>query len=231
MAPITVLLSTFNGQRLLPEQLDRIVVQTYRKWVLYFQDDGSSDDARSPLRNFIRDLGPARVVFGRAALDSQAWRQFWLRVRPAPSKYWLIRHYEVGLTQAMLRAGLVCKAAWPYEIGGSSVDKRGRLFNPTAHFWRELLEAGFPFIKRELLHRNPARVDITGWQTTASANATIDLSEITGEIPATCERTQRAHLAFGLRRLVETESKVMPRGVPPGEEGDLARWAVDGTRT
>jgi lipopolysaccharide biosynthesis protein len=178
--------SVYGPIRPLSETLERIRLDEAPVWGLT-----ESWDIDYHLQSYF-------LVFGRVALTSRAWRQFWVRVRPAPSKYWLIRHYEVGLTQAMLRAGLVCKAVWPYEIGESAADKHRRLFNPTAHFWRELLTAGFPFIKRELLHHNPARVDITGWQTTASANATIDLSEIIGEARATYEHARDARLEFRL---------------------------------
>ena len=138
------------------------------------------------------------LVFGTAVLQSQAWRQFWAQVRPAPSKHWLIRHYEVGLTQAMLQAGFACRAAWPYEMGEPATARSKQLFNPTAHHWRDLLSAGFPFIKRELLHRNPARIDITGWQTIAYANATIDLSKIIGEVPSPYEQVH-ADAGLGLQ--------------------------------
>ena len=36
--------------------------------------------------------------------------------------------------------------------------------NPTAHLWQFLLESGVPFIKRELLRSNPARIaGVTAW--------------------------------------------------------------------
>ncbi|MBU6498226.1 MAG: lipopolysaccharide biosynthesis protein [Rhodospirillales bacterium] len=40
--------------------------------------------------------------------------------------------------------------------------------NPTSDLWRQLLHAGFPFIKRELLRENPTQVaDIVDWSDTA----------------------------------------------------------------
>ena len=55
------------------------------------------------------------LCVGRAALDSAAWRLFWNRVRPLPSKHSIIQTYEVGLTQALLRGGLRCQAVWSYR--------------------------------------------------------------------------------------------------------------------
>jgi hypothetical protein len=88
----------------------------------------------------------------------------------------------------LLAAGLRCRALWPYvdliapltvssllERPGNDVaaqmDRRnGRIasrrtpLNPTAELWRPLFAAGFPFLKRELLRKNPAGVaDVGAW--------------------------------------------------------------------
>ena len=55
------------------------------------------------------------VAFGPRAIRSPAFRRFWSGVIPAPSKPYVIGKYEVGLTQAMIRAGLRVAALWPYE--------------------------------------------------------------------------------------------------------------------
>ncbi len=134
------------------------------------------------------------LIAGRRVLESKAWREFWGSLRLVGSKYWVVTRYEVGLTQKLLSAGLSCAALWPYEALVESVDASllsesdadpdpvlnarkitaGRIrysvtdrlpLNPTAELWRQLLEAGCPFIKRELLRQNPARVvDIADWR-------------------------------------------------------------------
>ena len=135
------------------------------------------------------------LAFDNRVLCSPAWRRFWAGVRPAPSKHWLIRHYEVGLTQAMTRAGFPCKAIWPHELlarnrnddPASAWSRRTNRFgraarrplNPTSDLWRPLLQCGFPFIKRELLRDNPTEVpDIADWQAVTAALTTTDLSPI-----------------------------------------------------
>ena len=137
--------------------------------------------------------------FGRAVIDSSAWRQFWLGVRPVPSKHSIIRRYEIGLTQALLQAGFRCRALWPYSdlldrIASPDAAWSGRPgddpipavrmrhlqqrrileaagsrtpLNPTSDLWRQLIEARYPFIKRELLRDNPTRVaDLADWRST-----------------------------------------------------------------
>lgn len=51
--------------------------------------------------------------------------------------------------------------------------------NPTSDLWRQLLRAGFPFIKRELLRSNPSEVlDIVDWREVARTVTAADFSLI-----------------------------------------------------
>jgi hypothetical protein len=54
----------------------------------------------------------------------------------------------------MRAGGLAVEALFPAAGDG----------NPTLTRWRELIGAGFPFIKVQLLRENPAHADIDGWQ-------------------------------------------------------------------
>lgn len=62
------------------------------------------------------------LMAGRKVLCSEGWRKFWKQVRPVQSKVWVIRHYEVGLTQAVVRNGLTCNAMWHYADLINQVD-------------------------------------------------------------------------------------------------------------
>jgi len=42
-APVAILLSTYNGERFLREQLDSLLSQSHTAWTLFWRDDGSSD--------------------------------------------------------------------------------------------------------------------------------------------------------------------------------------------
>jgi len=59
---IAILLSAFNGERFLQEQLDSLLAQTHRDWVLFWRDDGSRDQTPALLRRFAGDLGPERCI-------------------------------------------------------------------------------------------------------------------------------------------------------------------------
>ena len=55
--------------------------------------------------------------------------------------------------------------------------------NPTAELWRQMMEVRFPFIKRELLRDNPARViDLVDWRDVARAHYDIDFSAIAEDL-------------------------------------------------
>lgn len=57
---ITILLSTYNGARFLPEQLASFEAQTDRGWRLLWRDDGSSDATREMMEDFTRRIGAER---------------------------------------------------------------------------------------------------------------------------------------------------------------------------
>jgi lipopolysaccharide biosynthesis protein len=62
------------------------------------------------------------LAFGPAALGSAAFTKFWANVRPVPAKSYIVKIYEVGITQVMLKAGLRCAAIWTYDALTSMVD-------------------------------------------------------------------------------------------------------------
>jgi glycosyltransferase involved in cell wall biosynthesis len=59
---VAILLATFNGERHLARQLDSILGQDHRNWVIYASDDGSSDRTLPLLQAFQAKAGPQRLV-------------------------------------------------------------------------------------------------------------------------------------------------------------------------
>ncbi len=152
------------------------------------------------------------VIAGPRLLHHPAWASFWNNVRSVPSKHWVIREYEVGMTQWMIRAGISCAALWRYEalvdsartalltegrllelVNGDPVPQgrrnqsllikecyaRSLPLNPTSDMWRQLLLAGFPFLKRELLRENPSCVsDVMDWRNVVEQVSQSDISAI-----------------------------------------------------
>jgi glycosyltransferase involved in cell wall biosynthesis len=59
---ITILLSTFNGEKFLRAQLDSFIRQTYQDWTLFWRDDGSSDKTTGIMRDFTAEIGANRCI-------------------------------------------------------------------------------------------------------------------------------------------------------------------------
>lgn len=55
--PVAVLLSTYNGMRYLPEQLESLRRQDFRRWTLIWRDDGSTDGTAALMHAFAAHYG------------------------------------------------------------------------------------------------------------------------------------------------------------------------------
>lgn len=94
------------------------------------------------------------VFWKPRALQSDAFARFW-NVRRAGDRQETIDEAEIPLMSRMRDAGLEVDVLYPTP--------RGEAINPTLVRWRELLDAGFPFVKVQLLRENPAKADLEGW--------------------------------------------------------------------
>lgn len=59
---VAILLSTYNGERFLAEQLDSLIAQTHKDWTIYASDDGSRDATLDILAKYRAQLGDDRLV-------------------------------------------------------------------------------------------------------------------------------------------------------------------------
>lgn len=102
--------------------------------------------------------------------------------RPSRSKWRLVQQGEIGLTRRMLEKGHRVAALFGYDRVGAAIDPTALLrfgprfaesgalerypLNTTHHLWRELVERfGFPYLKTELVLRNPGRLPgVESWR-------------------------------------------------------------------
>jgi lipopolysaccharide biosynthesis protein len=130
------------------------------------------------------------LCFKRNVLSSPEFQQFWRGLKYVDNKHYVVRHYEVGLSQLLLRLQFNCRALYPYEQAAKlfhdklmAMDLASEEFKAMpernqdyyqslrhnidmgvpingSHFlWEVLLtEMGCPYIKRELLSKNPMKV-------------------------------------------------------------------------
>jgi glycosyltransferase involved in cell wall biosynthesis len=59
---VAVLLSSYNGEAFLPEQLDSLLAQSHGRWMLFWRDDGSTDGSVALLEAFAAGPGAGRCV-------------------------------------------------------------------------------------------------------------------------------------------------------------------------
>jgi glycosyltransferase involved in cell wall biosynthesis len=70
---VAILLCTYNGETYLKEQIDSIINQTYKNWVIYVSDDGSTDGTFGILEEYRRQLGEDRLFITQGPRKGFAW--------------------------------------------------------------------------------------------------------------------------------------------------------------
>jgi hypothetical protein len=159
------------------------------------------------------------LAFGETALAHPAFLAFWRQVRNVRSKWAVVAHYEIGLTQILQRGGLRCAAVYDYislvrqaevtcttrtGVSPGSLDSlhaataertlkatavRAAL-NPSIDLWLLLAEAGAPMLKRELLRDNPLRaLDLRAWHQVVGDRAPALYAEIIEDLKRTLRHT------------------------------------------
>lgn len=94
-------------------------------------------------------------AFGPGALACPAARDFFEGVSPLSDKDEVIRAYETRLKGTLEAGGLHVEVLFK----GAPWSE-----NPTLVEWRELVAAGFPFVKVQLLRDNPYAANVSGWR-------------------------------------------------------------------
>ena len=98
----------------------------------------------------------------RALLEHPAWLRFWLNYSIDGSKDDLINRGEIGLSQALLAAGVELRPAYPLVEGlltdsAMAAELQGydrsqpEQVNQSLFAWRSLLARGFPLVKKHVL--------------------------------------------------------------------------------
>jgi Rhamnan synthesis protein F len=99
------------------------------------------------------------IGFRNHVLADAVLHRFWFDVRVERSKDDVIRRGEIALSRMLHQEGYVTEAAFPYRRFAPDSE------NPAIMHWCELLHAGFPFLKRELI----ARPEVAPAASTAAA--------------------------------------------------------------
>lgn len=101
-------------------------------------------------------------VLQSSALKSAIIRRFWREVKTLATKEDVIKAYELTLLDHVKRdTRLQYEIMFSFEkLFPNSNPDDFSLLNPTHNLWERLIECGFPFIKIELIYRNPLLLNI-----------------------------------------------------------------------
>ncbi|HFI0351304.1 TPA: glycosyltransferase family 2 protein [Streptococcus suis] len=108
---VNILMSTYNGQQFLAEQIRSIQEQTFSDWTLLIRDDGSSDQTRVLLQDFARQDSRIRLIDVEEQKNLGVIKSFHRLVQYEKADYyffsdqddvWLPGKLEVSLQEAQL---------------------------------------------------------------------------------------------------------------------------------
>lgn len=145
------------------------------------------------------------ISYSARVYESPVFESFWSSVDLISSstdnfKQKIVHNYEVGGSQHFIEAGCTYAVAFPYrdalermfrhtldrlvrsrEPRSDLVIQPGELvynLNASHCYWDELIDMGLPFIKRELLTKNPTATDVSGWPQKIASVSGYDVSMI-----------------------------------------------------
>lgn len=80
---IAILLSSYNGEKYISEQIESIINQSYGNWKLYIRDDGSNDSTLSIIDKYVSQ--DSRIILMHDEIKHRGVKESFL---------WLLRHVE-----------------------------------------------------------------------------------------------------------------------------------------
>jgi lipopolysaccharide biosynthesis protein len=108
-------------------------------------DSGADVYAATANRQIAPHLQSYLLGFTRGVLADRPLARFFRSIGPAPSKMDYVRRYEVGLSTLLRNEGYGTYVKWLSPGWEREADNR------SLKDWRQLLDEGFPFIKKMLL--------------------------------------------------------------------------------
>ncbi len=85
---VTILLSTYNGERYLAEMLDSILAQTVQDWRLLIRDDGSSDGTHEIIRRYLARDERIRWINPERQENLGVIKSFWTLLQEEKAEYY-----------------------------------------------------------------------------------------------------------------------------------------------
>lgn len=141
------------------------------------------------------------ILLRPSAYESQAFADLMKLNMASAKKDDVIKHYEIGLSQALINSGLTYRASFSDRrlLGYASRHP----FNYMHILWKRIVQTGIPFIKIELLRLNPVRVtDIDQWRSV--------VGELQPDLVPMIEKDFSVRGKAPMKRLTDTFDFVLP---------------------
>jgi len=115
------------------------------------------------------------MVYSKKAFTHAVFKDFWEDFKIYEDKQTLIEHNEIGFSQRMMQSDLTYSSY--YSVQGKNY------VNVLQYHWDTLIEEEqFPFIKKELLKRNPLHIPIDTWPTVIQSSSDYDINIIQNQL-------------------------------------------------
>jgi len=115
------------------------------------------------------------MVYTKNAFSHDTFKTFWGNFKIYEDKQTLIEHNEISFSQDMMNCGLKYNSYY-------SVQNKNYV-NVLQYHWDTLIqEYQFPFIKKELLKRNPLQLPIDNWPKIIESDSNFDINIIQNQL-------------------------------------------------
>jgi len=115
------------------------------------------------------------IRYNRKAFSHSIFKYFWDNFKIYHNKQALIENNEIGFSKQLLDSELSCSAY--YQA------KNKNYVNVLQYYWNDLvISHNFPFIKKEVLKRNPLQLNIEHWETVIKTHSTYDTNIIKNQL-------------------------------------------------
>lgn len=85
---IAILMATYNGEKYLREQIDSLIMQTYKDWHLYVHDDGSKDTTVSIVMEYVKKY-PDKITLMDYPSQGGACKNFLSMLERVEASYYM----------------------------------------------------------------------------------------------------------------------------------------------
>ena len=119
------------------------------------------------------------LAMNRKTINSAAFKKFWAEFKHFSDRRNVVRRYELGFSRRLAADGLALGAYIPSLPHINAGSLFGRNYNVTHFKWDVLIrDCGMPFIKRELLLKNPEGLSLVAWRQLVESVSKFDCSMI-----------------------------------------------------